>query len=283
MEVIVAGNSGFCFGVKRAVEMVYAVSDDSNVYTYGPIIHNEEVINDLAKKGVEIIESIEEASVKEKGTIVIRAHGVPESTRCELEKLGHKVIDATCPFVLKIHNIVKKAVSNNEFVVIIGDKNHPEVKGIMGSAGNDCIVVEDEEGILDFINNNKNSKKKLCVVSQTTFNYNKFKYLVEILSKNSYDNVGVLNTICNATEERQKEAEELAVKVDAMIVIGSRNSSNTQKLYDICRKVCKNTFLIQNADDMDYALLCGMSRVGITAGASTPNRIIEEVQKRCQI
>ena len=125
--------------------------------------------------------------------------------------------------------------------------------------------------------------KKLCVVAQTTYNFNKFQYLVEIFQKNSYDSVGILNTICNATEVRQTEAGELASMVDAMIVIGGRTSSNTQKLYDICKKVCKHTFYIQNADDMDYDILRGMDRVGITAGASTPNIIIEEVLKRCQI
>ena len=236
MEVIVAKNSGFCFGVKRAVDMVYSQIGHGNIYTFGPVIHNEEVIKDLENNGVKVINSVEEAADVPKGTVIIRAHGVPEHIYREILSLGHKVVDATCPFVLKIHNIVKEAAAKGEFIV-----------------------------------------------SQTTFNYNKFKYLVEIFQKNSYDSVGILNTICNATEVRQTEAGELASMVDAMIVIGGRTSSNTQKLYDICKKVCKHTFYIQNADDMDYDILRGMDRVGITAGASTPNIIIEEVLKRCQI
>lgn len=283
MEVIIAKHSGFCFGVKRAVDMVYSKIDNKKVYTFGPVIHNEDVINDLSEKGVEIIDTLENSKKVDPGTVIIRAHGIPEWYYEELENAGHKIVDATCPFVLKIHQIVKKATENNEFVVIIGDEKHPEVQGIMGSAKGNCVVIDNEQAANFFLENDINSQKKLCIVSQTTFNYNKFKYLVEIFCKKSYDNIGVLNTICNATEERQKEAESLAATVDAMIVIGGRNSSNTQKLFDICKNVCEHTFYIQNADDMDYAELSGMSRVGITAGASTPNRIIEEVQKRCQI
>ena len=145
------------------------------------------------------------------------------------------------------------------------------------------MVIDNEEDALNFMKNHTFEQKSLCIVSQTTFNLNKFKYLVEIFRKNSYININVLNTICNATEERQAEAAELAATVDAMIVIGGRSSSNTQKLYEICKEVCNNTFYIQTADDMDYSKLCGMNRVGITAGASTPHIIIEEVQTKCQI
>lgn len=284
VEVRVARTSGFCFGVKRAIDTVYEqLKNDDIIYTYGPIIHNEDVVKELEQKGVSIIEGKEQAFEVEKGTVIIRAHGIPESQKKAIEAAGHKIVDATCPFVLKIHKIVREATEKGEFVVIIGDEKHPEVQGIMGAAVSNCIAIDSEEQAYYFLKNNENRNKKLCIVSQTTFNFNKFKYLVDIFQKNSYDSIGVLNTICNATEERQTEAEALAADVDAMIVIGGRNSSNTQKLYDICRKVCEHTFYIQNADDMDYAQLCGMSRVGITAGASTPNRIIEEVQKRCQI
>lgn len=283
MEVIVAKNSGFCFGVKRAVDMVYSQIGHGNIYTFGPVIHNEEVIKDLENNGVKVINSVEEAAEVPKGTVIIRAHGVPAHIYSGLLSLGHEVVDATCPFVLKIHNIVKEAAAKGEFIVIIGDEKHPEVQGIMGAAVGRCAVIDTEEKAEKFIADSKNKLKKICIVSQTTFNYNKFKYLVEIFQKNSYDSVGILNTICNATEVRQTEAEELASKVDAMIVIGGRTSSNTQKLYDICKKVCKHTFYIQNADDMDYDILRGMDKVGITAGASTPNIIIEEVLKRCQI
>ena len=263
--------------------MVYSQIGHGNIYTFGPVIHNEEVIKDLENNGVKVINSVEEAADVPKGTVIIRAHGVPAHIYREILSLGHKVVDATCPFVLKIHNIVKEAAAKGEFVVINGYEKLPVVHGILCAAAGKCAVNDKEEKAENFIEANKNKLKKICIVSQTTFNYNKFKYLVEIFQKNSYDSVGILNTICNATEVRQTEAGELASMVDAMIVIGGRTSSNTQKLYDICKKVCKHTFYLQIADDLDYDILRGMDRVGITAGASTPNIIIEEVLKRCQI
>lgn len=183
MEVIVAKNSGFCFGVKRAVDMVYSQIGHGNIYTFGPVIHNEEVIKDLENKGVKVINSVEEAADVPKGTVIIRAHGVPAHIYREILSLGHKVVDATCPFVLKIHNIVKEAAAKGEFVVIIGDEKHPEVQGIMGAAAGQCAVIDTEEKAEKFIEDNKNKLKKICIVSQTTFNYNKFKYLVEIFQK----------------------------------------------------------------------------------------------------
>ncbi len=283
MEIIVAKTAGFCFGVKRAVEMVYNNTDKERVYTYGPIIHNEEVVKDLEQRGVRVINSNEEVAGTDKGTVIIRAHGVPAESYDIIKNAGHEIVDATCPFVLKIHKIVSEASARGEFVIIIGDANHPEVVGIKSCAGEDSIVIADAKEAEKFILNNKNLTKKLCIVSQTTFNYNKFQEVVEIFRKNSYHRYDILNTICNATEERQQEAADIAGRVDVMIVVGGRNSSNTQKLYDICKAVCDRTFFIQNADDMDYSLLRGADKVGITAGASTPKIIIEEVQTRCQI
>ncbi len=283
MEIIVAKTAGFCFGVKRAVEMVYDNVTKENVYTYGPIIHNEEVVNDMKKRGVSVIESEEEISNADKGTVIIRAHGVPSESYDIIKKAGHEIVDATCPFVLKIHKIVKEASQRGEFVIIIGDAKHPEVVGIKSCAGVDSLVISGPEEAERFIENNKKLTKKLCIVSQTTFNYNKFQEVVEIFRKNSYHRYDILNTICNATEERQQEAADIAGRVDVMIVVGGQNSSNTQKLYDICKSICEKTYFIQNADDMDYSLLHGADKVGITAGASTPKIIIEEVQTRCQI
>lgn len=283
MEIILAKTAGFCFGVKRAVEMVYANSSKDNVYTYGPIIHNDEVVKDLEKKGVKVINDETNINAVPQGTVIIRAHGVTSDSYDLIRDAGHEIVDATCPFVLKIHKIVREASANGDFVVIIGDSTHPEVVGIKSCAGDSSVVIADKEETQKFLEFNQNITKKFCIVSQTTYNYNKFQEIVEIFRKNSYHRSDILNTICNATEERQKEAADIAGRVDAMIVIGGKNSSNSQKLYDICREICDRTYFIQTAEDMDYSLLSGLDKVGITAGASTPNNIIEEVQTRCQI
>ena len=281
MKVIKAKTAGFCFGVKRAVDTVYEQVDacSSLIYTYGPIIHNEEVVRDMESKGVVVLRSEEELDALEKGTVIIRSHGVGKWIYDKLEARNIRIVDATCPFVKKIHNIVRKASAEGAHIVIIGNPDHPEVQGIRGWAGEKVTVVQDKESAegVDF-----GKKEKICVVSQTTFNYNKFKDLVEIIKKKSYD-VSVLNTICNATKERQTEAESIAGSVDAMIVIGDKHSSNTQKLFEICRKACKNTYYIQTLDDLNLNQLGSVETVGITAGASTPNNIIEEVQNNVGI
>ena len=281
MKVIKAKTAGFCFGVKRAVDTVYEQVDacSSLIYTYGPIIHNEEVVRDMESKGVVVLRSEEELDALEKGTVIIRSHGVGKWIYDKLEARNIRIVDATCPFVKKIHNIVRKASAEGAHIVIIGNPDHPEVQGIRGWAGEKVTVVQDKESAegVDF-----GKKEKICVVSQTTFNYNKFKDLVEIIKKKSYD-VSVLNTICNATKERQTEAERIAESVDAMIVIGDKHSSNTQKLFEICRKACNNTYYIQTLDDLNLNQLGSVETVGITAGASTPNNIIEEVQNNVGI
>ena len=281
MKVIKAKTAGFCFGVKRAVDTVYEQVDacSSLIYTYGPIIHNEEVVRDMESKGVVVLRSEEELDALEKGTVIIRSHGVGKWIYDKLEARNIRIVDATCPFVKKIHNIVRKASAEGAHIVIIGNPDHPEVQGIRGWAGEKVTVVQDKESAegVDF-----GKKEKICVVSQTTFNYNKFKDLVEIIKKKSYD-VSVLNTICNATKERQTEAKSIAESVDAMIVIGDKHSSNTQKLFEICRKACNNTYYIQTLDDLDLNQLGSVETVGITAGASTPNNIIEEVQNNVGI
>ncbi len=280
MEVFVAKSAGFCFGVKRAVDTVYGVlsTDNKPIYTYGPIIHNESVVNDLEKNGVNVINSVEELKKITKGTVVIRSHGVSKDIYNILEKNQVCVIDATCPYVKKIHEIVKEENEKGRIVVIIGNDKHPEVEGIKGWANDNVFVINDEKQI-DELSIKKDSK--VTVVSQTTFNMNKFKYLVEILSKKGYD-INVVNTICNATHVRQTEAREISSKVDAMIVIGGKNSSNTQKLFDICKANCANTYYIQTVDDLKIDEIRKFESVGITAGASTPKNIIEEVHTVCQ-
>ena len=274
-EVTTAKSAGFCFGVKRAVDMVYdEAKKGERVYTLGPIIHNQQVVEDLEKKGVKVIDSVNDINNGYDATVIIRSHGVPEKVIKALREKNVNIVDATCPFVLKIHKIVKEASQNGKTIVIIGSDNHPEVEGIKGWCVNEPVVLESVE---EAENYTVDGAKKLCVVSQTTFNYKKFKDIVDIFSKKSYD-IDVMNTICNATEERQTEAGTIARQSDAMLVIGGKHSSNTQKLYEICRKECENTYFIQTLDDLDLKQLQSFRSVGITAGASTPNNIIKEVQ-----
>ncbi|SDG90871.1 4-hydroxy-3-methylbut-2-enyl diphosphate reductase [Marvinbryantia formatexigens] len=275
MEVIVAKTAGFCFGVHRAVNKVYEQTEKgaAPIYTYGPIIHNEEVVKDLEARGVRVIGTRGELEQLICGTIVIRSHGVGRDIYSLIRERGLGLVDATCPYVKKIHRIVERESAEGRQIVIIGSDSHPEVEGIKGWCTGQATVIATEEEAEAFI---PKEGKKLCVVSQTTFNNNKFKNLVEIISKKGYDST-VINTICNATEERQREAAEIAKQVDAMIVIGGRHSSNTQKLFEICKKECENTYYVQTLVDLEPILLPPVDCVGITAGASTPNHIIKEV------
>ena len=282
MKVIKAKTAGFCFGVKRAVDTVYEQVEKCGgrqIYTYGPIIHNEEVVKDMERKGVTVLRSEEELDALEEGIVIIRSHGVEKRIYDKLNARGIGIVDATCPFVKKIHDIVSEQSAQGKYIVIIGNPEHPEVRGIRGWAGERACVIQNSDDAENF---SPDKNEKICIVSQTTFNYNKFKDLVEIISEKSYY-VSVLNTICNATKERQTEAESIAETVDAMIVIGDKHSSNTQKLFEICRKACNNTYYIQTLGDLDLNQLGSVETVGITAGASTPNNIIEEVQNNVRI
>ncbi len=281
MKVTLAKSAGFCFGVKRAVDVVkdQISKEVSPIYTYGPIIHNEEVVNEFKAAGVEVMDENKAASNYQVGTVIIRSHGVTRAVEDDLRSAGHEVIDATCPFVKKIHRAVDQHSKAGEYIVVIGNPSHPEVRGIIGWInGDDYTVIPDADSARNL---SVNSKKKICIVSQTTFNHNKFQELVEIINEKGYDII-VLNTICDATNKRQVEAAEIAASVDAMIVIGSKNSSNTQKLYEICKTRCNDTYYIQTAADFRPDDISSIESVGITAGASTPNNIIEEVQKKCQ-
>ena len=281
MEVKVAKTAGFCFGVKRAVEKAYEVAEQrqGDVYTYGPIIHNEEVVADLANKGVQVLETENELRKLEKGTVIIRSHGVPKYIYELLKEKHLDYVDVTCPFVLKIHRIVEEESKKGRHIVIVGNAEHPEVAGIKGWCRGDCTVLKTKEEARNFL---EKGYEKVCVVSQTTFNYNNFQEIVEILSEKRYDRL-VINTICNATQDRQSEAEEIAKQVDTMIVVGGKHSSNTQKLYEICKSECENTYYIQTLADLDSDSFRSVQCVGITAGASTPNKIIEEVSKHVRI
>lgn len=272
-EVILAKSAGFCFGVQRAMDTVYAEADKKNVYTYGPIIHNTEVVNELESKGVKAVNDISEIPESEKSTVIIRSHGVSKAVYESIKNSGAKIVDATCPFVLKIHKIVKDASTEGDQIVIIGNEKHPEVEGIMGWSETPVHVVDTVEKAEKL---KLDKSKNVRVVSQTTFNYKKFQDLVEIIKKKEY-NICISNTICNATEERQNEARRIARRADAMIVIGDSSSSNTRKLYEICKTECQETFYIQTLSGLELDKLKSSDCIGITAGASTPNNIIEEV------
>ncbi|WP_276901792.1 4-hydroxy-3-methylbut-2-enyl diphosphate reductase [Blautia hydrogenotrophica] len=281
MNVKVAEHAGFCFGVRRAVDKVYELieSQEKPIYTLGPIIHNESVVGDLEAKGVKVIENIEQLHSVRDGVVVIRSHGVGRAVYELMESLGLSYVDVTCPNVLKIHKIVERESKAGKNIVIIGNAKHPEVEGICGWSVSKPVVIETVEEAEEYQAMNGNP---VCIVSQTTFNYNKFKDLVEILEKKRYDN-NVLNTICNATDDRQRETKQIAKEVDTMLVIGGKHSSNTQKLYEISICECGNTYYIQSPVDLDSEMFQSSSCVGITAGASTPNKIIEEVQKHVRI
>ena len=282
MEVKLAKTAGFCFGVKRAVETVYKEAEKNNetIYTFGPIIHNEQVVEDLEKNGVFVVNSVEELKKLQPGTtVIVRSHGVGKAIYDLMEACGLHIVDATCPFVKKIHRIVERESNAGKSIIIIGNDKHPEVEGIKGWVCGKVSVIENFDEARAF---RAEANEQLCIVSQTTFNYNKFQDLVEIICEKGYD-VESINTICNATEERQTEAKLIAGTVDGMIVIGGSHSSNTQKLFEICKKECENTYYIQTLEDLDIEKLKGMNVVGVTAGASTPNNIIEEVQKHVRI
>lgn len=275
MKVITAKSAGFCFGVERAVSLVHEeIKNGGPIYTYGPIIHNEEVVKDLESRGVRIIHSPEELDSLREGTIITRSHGVSKALMEQIRATGLKCVDAACPFVKRIHRIVSEESAAGRQIVIIGSAGHPEVEAIVGWCEGPACVIETLEEAEHFT---ADPDREICVVSQTTFNPNKFQELVDILSEKGY-NIHCVNTICSATHERQKEARELAAKVDIMIVIGSRNSSNSAKLYEICRKECPETYFIQTRKDLDLASVDREKVIGITAGASTPKNIIEEVR-----
>ena len=270
----IAKSAGFCFGVRRAMQLCEECLEKCPrpIYTLGPIIHNEAVVTELAERGISPAEE-EELLGRTEGTVILRSHGVPERIYRLLENNGVHYVDVTCPFVSKIHKIVREQNRAGRRVLIVGNAEHPEVEGICGWADERTRVMSCIE---DFESFGLDKKEPLSIVSQTTFNLNKFKELVEKIMEKGYD-ITVLNTICNATQERQAEAGQIAKSVDAMIVIGGKSSSNTRKLYDICHQECKNTYYIQTLKDLKPDTTITVRNVGITAGASTPKSIIEEV------
>ncbi|MBP5225435.1 MAG: 4-hydroxy-3-methylbut-2-enyl diphosphate reductase [Lachnospiraceae bacterium] len=276
MEIKVAKTAGFCFGVERAVTKTERIAQSfcGPVYTFGPIVHNKEVMRHLAEFGVEELKDEKELDALGGGTVIIRAHGVTRALEEKLRRMRFNVVDLTCPFVKKIHEIVQEQGRQGVPVVICGDEKHPEVQGIIGWCEGPYHVISEPEDVagLPF-----RPDEPFCIVSQTTFNHEKFKKIIEI-ADSLYYNFSKLDTVCLATQERQEEAEKLAQEVDCMLVIGSKESSNSRKLFEISQMRCNRTYFIENADEITCQMFDHVDCIGITAGASTPKTTLKEVQ-----
>lgn len=275
MKIILAPNAGFCFGVRRAVDSVYENLDyHLPLYTLGPIIHNPSVVAELSEKGVRVAETIDDVL---DGRVVIRSHGVGPNVYDQIKAMGVEYIDATCPYVKRIHRLVEEYHSNGYDIVIIGESNHPEVIGIKGWCNDRAYVVNHREDV-----DRLPKIEKACVVAQTTTRREKWdEILAELMNK--VEHLEEFNTICYATTQRQKEAESIAKTADAMLVIGGKNSSNTKKIFNICKSYCEKTFAIETVDDIDLNVFDPQDVVGITAGASTPDWIIKEVIEKMNV
>ncbi|HOK62555.1 MAG TPA: bifunctional 4-hydroxy-3-methylbut-2-enyl diphosphate reductase/30S ribosomal protein S1 [Soehngenia sp.] len=271
MEIIISKHAGFCFGVERAINTALeTIKNEEIVYSFGPLVHNQQVVDYLKDKGIITVDSIEDLKDKEVGAVIIRSHGLPKHTIEEIEKLGFKIVDCTCPFVKSVHKKVSEYSDKGYNISIIGDKDHPEVIGINGWCNNAAYIVNTVEDA-----NNLEFMDKVCIVSQTTNNIDKFTEISKIVENKANEAI-IFNTICNATRLRQESAVELAKEVDAMIVLGGKNSSNTKKLADVSRVYNKNVYLIESISEISLQELNKFNKIGITAGASTPDWIIKE-------
>ncbi|MCQ2506489.1 MAG: 4-hydroxy-3-methylbut-2-enyl diphosphate reductase [Lachnospiraceae bacterium] len=279
----VAEHAGFCSGVTYTVNKTFSLLEKyERVFQYGELTHNENVISELESNGVivlkPVLSSFSEYSFDKNDVIVIRSHGITEEEYEYICKIGAEVVDTTCINVKKIHEIVRLIDGENEEIIIAGDPNHPEVKGIMGWCKNPVRVISEPE---DITKENFSHEKMYFIVSQTTFNDKKYKYIVEKFNTMGY-NYRVNDTICMATKERQAETLELSQSCEAVIVIGGKDSSNTRKLYEIAKSNCENTYYIQDINDLEHLSLDSFRSVGITAGASTPRTIIKEAILTCK-
>jgi len=268
MEIRVAEKAGFCFGVKRAIDIAFDLAEEGKggVYTFGPLIHNPQVVERLKQEGISSIDDIHLNSIK---TLIIRTHGVPPHVYKETERMGYRVVDATCPFVKNAQQYALRLRDDGYQVLIVGDKNHPEVKGLMGFAGDDVITVEDAKAIPPL-------KRKIGIIVQTTQRFEVFQEVVSHVIGMARE-IKIFNTICDYTARRIRETEELAKNVEMMIVVGGKNSSNTTQLYRLSRKCCPRVYHVETCDEVDKGWFEGIETVGITGGASTPNWIIEEI------
>ena len=285
MDIFVGKTAGFCYGVKNAVDKTKEeVQKQKTTYCLGELVHNKQVTQKLEEQGLIIIDNIENA----KENVIIRSHGVPEEVYKKARELNLKVIDLTCPNVLKIHNIVKEYSSKGYYIFIIGQKDHAETIGTVSYCKENSTVLEKEEDINKAIKDlKKSSLKKVLVVSQTTFSMEKFDRIIKNIEENINKNIElkVKNTICNATSIRQKETQKIAKQVELMIIIGGKHSSNTNKLYEIAKKECSNCILIETAEELDKNCIKNINTIGIMAGASTPsesiNNTVEKLKEIC--
>lgn len=281
MDIIIGKTAGFCYGVKRAVDGAKEELNNNNnkIYCLGEIVHNKQVVEDLEKDGIIFINNIEEAKDK----TIIRAHGVSKKIYIKAKELNIELLDFTCPNVLKIHKITDEYSKNGYYIFLCGSKKHPENIGTTSHCGNNYSIIEKEEDILKAIECLKKSKiQKLLLISQTTYSMEKFYNIGEIIKNYLEKNIEIVikNTICRATELRQKETDEISKKVDYMIIIGGANSSNTKKLFDIAKKNCKNCICIETAKELISHNFIKYNKIGIMAGASTPKKSIEKI---CEI
>lgn len=277
MEIIVGKTAGFCFGVANAVNKTKKVLEgEKEIYCLGELVHNKEVTKELENSGVIFINKVEEAN----RNIIIRAHGEPEATYKKIKELKLNLIDLTCPKVMKIHEIAKEYAENGFYILLVGQKEHPETIGTISYCGRNSDIIEKEEDIDKIITKLNGLKtNKILIISQTTFSLEKFKKITGII-KEKLSNVAkieIKNTICTATKIRQEETYEIAKKVDLMIIIGGKNSSNTEKLYKISKSICKNSLLIENYKELDVNYIKKFNKIGIMAGASTPQKSITSV------
>jgi len=273
MEIILAKSAGFCFGVKRATKMAFQEAESGNpdTYTLGSIIHNPQVVDKLASAGVSVKNDVENIN---QGTVIIRSHGVTLDEIDRARKKGLRIVDATCPFVKKAQDLTTLLREEGYFVVIVGDEEHPEVKSIISYGGKDVIVVNSPDKLETLP-----KKKKIGVVAQTTQSFDNLKAIVnECLGK--VGELRVFNTICGATAIRQDQSRDIALEVDCMIVVGGYSSANTNRLAEICKSIQPNTHHVEVAAELESAWFSGVKRVGVTAGASTPEWIIDDVVKR---
>jgi len=276
MKVLLADEYGFCFGVERAVEMVEeALSEGDTVRALGPLIHNDQEMSRLATHGVRTIS--EPVQIQRGETAVIRAHGVTPQVEAELREKASKVVDATCPFVTKVQKLASRAAAQNRHVVVVGNPEHPEMIGVFGYAPEHSFVVSNVEEVAALPR-----LRNPLVVSQTTIKLQNLLDVAEAVKSKTDDEVQVVNTICSATRDRQDAARALAGEVDAFYIIGGRHSSNSRKLLAVCKEQCEKSFLIETEDEINAADLRGAQKVGLTAGASTPNWLIEQVSKRLE-
>lgn len=277
MEVLLAEEYGFCFGVERAVDMVEdALSQGGTIRSLGALIHNSQEMQRLEAKGVTTISTPVEADANT--TAVIRAHGVTPQVQRELEQSAAHVIDATCPFVTRVQHLAERAANEGRDVVVAGNPDHPEMIGVVGYAPDNTYVVRDASEVAGLPN-----LRRPLVVSQTTIKLKTFQEVAEAVRTKSDTEPQVINTICSATRDRQDAARALAGQVEAFYVIGGRHSSNSVKLLAVCKEQCEKSFLIETADEINPDDLAGINRVGVTAGASTPNWLIEQVVERLRV